>query len=581
MSKSMVDVMAHIPVGNQVATADYLLEAGSNIAVAAEYVSYALMPLKQTQGVLKTLKGEEKDINVDQISFTDALKITNSHLIKASEKIKIAEKNLEKVDEKVLPKEYAEKVSSIKSQVPKLSFVLEKYLSFSDLILEILGHDYQKKYLFLFQNNRELRATGGFIGTYGQFDINQGKIEDIKIEGPYNVDGQLLDNIAAPEPLRLIVSRMYMRDANWFADFPTSARKVSSYYEKSGQATTDGVIAITSEFFNSLLELVGPIDMPEYGKIITAENFYEETQKQVEFEYDREENKPKKFIADMFPKLIDKFSEIDKEKWPDLLDLVIKSFDQKNILIYFKDQELEAMVQDFGWGGEIIDTKKDYLNIVSSNIGGGKTDHVMQQKTYLSTEIKSDGSVINTVTIARKHTGDPTKMFEDVKNVSYIRCYVPLGSTLLEVEGFDNWFYEVIKDPEEGYQIDPDVGEVEKTMNNFKDTQTRIFKEAGKTVFGNWMGVEVGKEKVVRLKYKLPFRIKIDEQNPVKNYSLMLQKQPGLDNEVLGEIIIPSNWKKIWDYNSSGIAMNEFNYKSNMDKDSVIGYIFADKKFNF
>jgi hypothetical protein len=79
----------------------------------------------------------------------------------------------------------------------------------------------------------------------------------------------------------------------------------------------------------------------------------------------------------------------------------------------------------------------------------------------------------------------------------------------------------------------------------------------------------------------LPFRIKITDQDPVKNYSLVLQKQPGLNNEVFGEITVPSNWNNIWQYSSSGIAMSDYNFKSNMQKDSVLGLIFADKNFKF
>ncbi len=584
IGKSMIDTLSLFPVGKKVSSADYLLEAGSNIAVASEYIAYALMPFNQTGKIFEALEQEKLSSvsNEDgEIAFTDALLITNANLEKSLEKIILAEENLNKVNVKSLPNDIAQQVITIKKQVPQIRYVIEKYLSFSDLILKLLGHDNLKKYLFIFQNNRELRATGGFIGTYGQFDINEGKIENIKIEGPYNVDGQLFDNIAAPEPMRLIVSRLYMRDANWFADFPTSAKKISSLYEKSGQATTDGVIAVTSNLFNDLLKLVGPIDMPEYGKIINYENFYEETQRHVEFEYDKELNEPKKFIADMFPKLIDKFSQIDKDKWPEILNLFITAFEKKDIMIYFQDPSLEKFVKEFGWGGEIVETKKDYLNIISTNIGGGKTDHVINQNTYLNTEIKSDGSVINTLTISRKHMGDVNKLFEDVKNVSFLRFYVPLGSTLLEAEGFDDWFFDALMSPEEGYTVDKDIKEIEENMDVLENSKTRIFKENGKTVFGNWMGVEVGSEKVARIKYKLPFKINLDENNPIKNYSLVLQRQPGSENrKFYGKLNIPEAWKTIWTYNSTGFESNNLEYSSNMDKDEVLGLIFANKNFN-
>ena len=64
-----------------------------------------------------------------------------------------------------------------------------------------------------------------------------------------------------------------MHDANWFPNFPTSAEKVSWFYEKTGGRTVDGVIAITPELLRDLLAITGPIDMPEYDKTINADNF--------------------------------------------------------------------------------------------------------------------------------------------------------------------------------------------------------------------------------------------------------------------------------------------------------------------
>ena len=49
-------------------------------------------------------------------------------------------------------------------------------------------------------------------------------------------------------------------------------------WSKAGQPTIDGVIAVNSRVAEKLLAVTGPIELPEYGKTITAENFMLETQ---------------------------------------------------------------------------------------------------------------------------------------------------------------------------------------------------------------------------------------------------------------------------------------------------------------
>ena len=572
------EILAIFPGGSQISAADNLLEAGSNFALTSQYAAQALEPFTQAPGLADSLKvGDQGESNQEvNLSFTDALLVANSNLTKALAKAQKAEGHLNKVDVNSLPADIADQVQEIKSQVPKVCYALEQFVSYSEIMLEILGHDNPRKYLFLFQNNRELRATGGFIGTYGLFDINEGRVKNIKIEGPYNIDGQLLDKITAPAPLRLITPRFYMRDANWFADFPTSAQKVSEFYEKSGGATVDGTVAITANFTRDLLTITGPIEMPEYGVTIDADNFFTETQHKVEFGYDKEENRPKKFLADLFPKLIDNFANLDREKWPQVLGLFFKALEKKDIMFYFSDEELGGLVTDFGWGGQLSNTTGDYLNVVSANIGGGKTDQVISQDTELAVDIKGDGSIVNTLTISRKHNGSLDKDWENVKNVSYIRAYVPLGSRLIAAEGYDSWFFNALLDPIEGSQADPLWQEIEKNQEIHEDSEVRIFREGNKTVFSNWIGIEPGEEKVVKLKYILPFKLEINEEEPIASYSLVAQRQPGSENRSLaGQISFPDKWQAIWRHATNSTVSEDLKYRMDLDKDKVVGVIFT------
>jgi hypothetical protein len=82
----------------------------------------------------------------------------------------------------------------------------------------------------------------------------------------------------------------------------------------------DGVIAINDRLLEQLLRVTGPIEMPEYGKTLTADNVIFELQKSVELEYDKAENKPKKIIGDLMPKLLARLKGGSREDWLALLN---------------------------------------------------------------------------------------------------------------------------------------------------------------------------------------------------------------------------------------------------------------------
>ncbi len=62
-----------------------------------------------------------------------------------------------------------------------------------------------------------------------------------------------------------------LADANWSPDFPTSARDALRLYtNESGDDRIDGVLGITTYTIDELLEVTGPIAVPEYGATIAS-----------------------------------------------------------------------------------------------------------------------------------------------------------------------------------------------------------------------------------------------------------------------------------------------------------------------
>lgn len=480
-----------------------------------------------------------------------------------------AAESLAAVDLDVIPTEYADKVAQLKEYAPRLSAALREFLTFSNTLSTIMGGDGAMRYMVAFQNPTELRPTGGFIGSFAEVTVHDGVIEEMTVPGggTYDMQGQLTEYVASPSPLGLINARWELQDANWFPDFPTSARKVQWFYEHAGGPSTDGVVAVNATFVVKLLEILGPVEMPEYGRTIDAENFMFETQKIVELEYDKEENAPKAFIGDLAPILLARSTEADMPTFLQILDLVGTSLAEKDIQLYFDNNTLEAAVEELGWSGAVKQTSGDYLMVVNTNLGGGKTDQVIDQDVAVDVAIADDGSVVNTVTITKTHLGMANALFSGRNNVDYLRLYVPLGSELLSASGFEIPPDELFEPSEVDLEVDRDLAAAMTNLAHDTQSGTAVWEESGKTVFGNWMQTAPGETEVVTLTYRLPFTLVAEEAGflakaraglgwgSIVPYSLFLQKQSGADTRTTDvTVTVPEHWSTAWESGEMTIA---------------------------
>ncbi|MDX1535229.1 MAG: DUF4012 domain-containing protein, partial [Candidatus Spechtbacterales bacterium] len=533
LGKDLIGLAASLPVQSSVGSMAHLFRAGTLYADAGyeASVAFGLIQNASPGGI----GGEGNDQGL-----TDNIVQAGLHLQRSREYITEANTELSFARPEDIPQEFQSDIHKLQSEAGNIEQVFEETFSSLDVVLSFMGHKEPKKYMLAFQNSGELRATGGFIGSYGILDLHKGNVEELFVDGIYNPDGQLKVKeffVVPPKPLQYVTPHWGTRDANWFYDFPTSAEKIMDFYVHTGGAKTDGVIAITPKVVLDFLRLAGPIDMPEYGVTLDADNFLELVQQEVEEDYDKELNRPKKILADMAPILFERLStEADKM---DLLDIMLEGLERKDILVYSRDVRVQESILSRNWGGSVdilddsTDTINDYLAVVISNIGGWKTDKYTETEIDTVTIVNKEGELIRTILLSRTHNGGRTGYkWYDKPNYGYIRIYTPKGSELLSVEGFSEEPSYIETDyEEEGYRIDPDVSAIEKTLSKH-ESGTDVFEEAGKTVFGNWLYIPAQDRKIAKVTYKLPYNI----SSNISSYNLKIQKQSGLTASYSGSI---------------------------------------------
>ena len=512
-----------IPVkGAEGIAAQHLVTAGREISEAGKYMT-------QTAAVFTSIDAKNILGSPEQGSLTAALVSARDQLVMALPHLERARQEIEGVSVQDIPAEYRDSLQLVQQGFPTVVDQLRSALDFSDVLLQVLGHENPQRYLVLFQNSQELRPTGGFISSVAVMTIDQGVIRKIDVPGGgvYDISGQLLKKVVAPQPLHLVNPDWNIQDAGWFADVPTSAQKIISFYSASGGSSVDGVMFMTPDVLGSLLELTGPVYMDDYGLTVDKDNFLELIQE--EKEKVKDSKTPKAIISDLTPLLLNKAFDIRTENSAEVLAILDRLFSQRDLILYFHDKELQQLVSSFGWSGELRDADRDFLHISHANISGGKTDLLIEERVEHTAELQPDGRVTDMVTVTRTHRGSVADPEGAIRNLSYIRFFVPAGSRLLEANGFDRIDQKLFLVPNQDAVVDDFLREKQGDVYIDEYSQTRVNNESGKTVFGNWVAVEAGKSTQVTIRYELPFRLKLDGLlDQTDHYSLLFQRQAGL-----------------------------------------------------
>lgn len=406
-----------------------------------------------------------------------------------------------------LPGKPGTKLTSIKNSLDQIDSILSDSRPLLTVLPEIMGQDGEKKYLILFQNDKELRPTGGFITAYAVFRINKGTIVSEGSQDSYTLDNSLTKKVPAPAPvLKYLtgVSTLNLRDSNLSPDYLASMKQFEDLYQYTrDKKQIDGIISLDTEFVLSLMRVLGPIDA--YGTKFTTDKVDSCQCAQIIYELERYADQPvayekgsrKDILGVLMQQIMDKTFKAPKGQWPNLLATVVDSLRQKHLLLYFHNADAQAAAEKINFAGRVNQYDGDYFYINETNFAGAKSNLYIQEKVTQTLK-KNSGVVTKNVTIDYKYPKEGDNCSLERKSGlclaglyrDWIRIYVPKGSKLTKSSGL----------------------EVALTASEDLD----------KTVFDGFLTVRPQGTAKVEFEYTIP--TKVDNQ-----YKLLIQKQPGTD----------------------------------------------------
>lgn len=310
----------------------------------------------------------------------------------------------------------------------------------------LLGYDHPTTYLLLLQNDTEMRANGGFFGSYAVATLDKGQAE-FRFEDIYTPDGQLDGHVEAPKPIEEAFRKgaFLLRDSDWDPDFVNSAKTIRWFFEKGGEVNPDLMMTISLSTIKKILNIVGAINIPDYDLTLSEDNIFSMLQAKVETDFFAGSTQKKDILNALGRAFIAKLEYLPLTKKLEVVQIIWDEVDHKNILVNSTNDSFQAKLEENQMAGVLKYPKcqdgegKCMLDVylaVESNLGANKanccTDTQTTHKITKSLDLYKHDIQIE---YKNKSIDENPKLpdFFGGNYIDYVRFYIPKNATKLVV----------------------------------------------------------------------------------------------------------------------------------------------------
>ena len=360
----------------------------------------------------------------------------------------------------------------------------------------LLGFDGEPAhFLVLGQNDHEIRATGGFIGTIGLLTVVEGEVASADYRSSYDFSPRQVDR-TPPEAMAYYfgASQWHPRDANWWPDFATSSEAALTLVAEDAGLEAEHVLAIDTTMVGLLLRALGPVTVAEFAEPLTEQNWLTSVEGAlgavvyVRGEANQFKDARGAYLQPVMQELLARAQTVPRDRLPALLAVIEEGIRGRHLQLYSRDPDVQALAARFGADGAMTaPPAEDIVAVIDTNLSYSKIQPAIRRDiTYLARE---DGITDLVVTwrndlagfagIRHARLGTTGLIWDPVARAyreapgtfgNYARLYLPPGAEVLRASGFDG---------PPRYQV-----------------------EGGLAVVAGFVEVGVGVERTVRLSYR-------------------------------------------------------------------------------
>ncbi|GEM_PF-2774393 len=317
----------------------------------------------------------------------------------------------------------------------------------------LLGWSRPSHILLAWEDRRELRSTGGFIGAVNYMTVRKGIVST-------QPSGSALSHeitMPIPAPMATYTDEVswLFRDSNWSPSFPLSARFERWLYGEDTGRWAPMVVNVTDGAAD-ILQATGPVYVPGYRRVVAAKNaqavanFYiYGTRHPFSTSQARADASKTSFLGVFMGVMIKRLQGMGIPGFLRVATGLHRAVAQEHLLMYDRNPAIERTIVDVGAEGTIARPQHDFLYIVDDNRSYNKLNPYVREAVTYHVVVRPDLWAQATLTL-RYHVNRSPNTLEGFgphfglggtkhDYLDFLRIYVPPGARLLGSSGIDAW----------------------------------------------------------------------------------------------------------------------------------------------
>ncbi|MGY2876242.1 hypothetical protein ACVW00_003432 [Marmoricola sp. URHA0025 HA25] len=286
-----------------------------------------------------------------------------------------------------------EGVLSLAEQIEQADSALTAADRTAQVLPSMLGADGPRTYLLMFDNNAEIRATGGLPGAYAVLRADRGKLALVQQGTAVDVgqfDQPVLPQSPAEHALYDTQLAEFFQDTNFTPEFPRTAALVRQMWQLRHGQQLDGVISVDAVTLSYLLRATGPVQAPG-GVTLTSDNATSELLNQVYFRIPDNEGQDAFFrtvARDVFDKVT-----AGVESPETLIGALAQGASEGRIYVHSFDTDVQDVLAGTNVAGDLEahDPRVPQLGIYLNDATGSKMSYYLRSMPRVVSESCAGG----------------------------------------------------------------------------------------------------------------------------------------------------------------------------------------------
>lgn len=247
----------------------------------------------------------------------------------------------------------------------------------------MLGGNGRRAYLLAFQNNAEVKGTGGLIGVYGILDADRGRVGLAHLGS----DNELRNS---PQPVvdlgpeyaanyGPMFGASFWLNANLSPHFPYAAQVWRALYERQSRSRVDGVVALDPPGLARVLAATGPVRLAD-GQTVSQYDVVRLVEVDAYARYDeRTRREARKGFLQQVAKAAFDAVLAGQGSRRDLLRELAKAAQERHLQVWSARPQEQRRLARPGFTGELYQGPAPFVAAVLNNTAGAKLEYYLDR----------------------------------------------------------------------------------------------------------------------------------------------------------------------------------------------------------